>query len=71
MAKKFDETKLLTDGFKLAKAMHDIFVCLSKQAHFGEMKVRQLRIAGMLHMVNKIRILQFLVICRNKLTDLI
>ncbi|CAG8664954.1 10961_t:CDS:2, partial [Paraglomus occultum] len=29
VAKKFDTTKLLTDGFKLMKAMHDIFVCLS------------------------------------------
>ena len=27
VAKEVDETKLLTDGFKLVKAMHDIFVC--------------------------------------------
>ncbi|CAG8747783.1 12231_t:CDS:2, partial [Acaulospora colombiana] len=38
VAKKFDATKLLTDGFKLMKAMHDIFVCLSKQVHFEEKK---------------------------------
>jgi hypothetical protein len=50
VAKKFDEIKLLTDGFKLVKVMHDIFVCLSKQARFEETKVRQLRVAGMLHM---------------------
>ena len=36
VTKKFDETKLLTDGFKLAKVMHDIFVFLSKQAHVVE-----------------------------------
>jgi hypothetical protein len=50
VAKKFDETKLLTDGFKLTKAMHDIFVCLSKEVRFEETKVRQLQVAGMLHM---------------------
>ncbi|CAJ0635320.1 7548_t:CDS:2 [Entrophospora sp. SA101] len=36
--KKFDATKLLTDGFKLTKAMHDIIVYLSEQAHFEETK---------------------------------
>jgi hypothetical protein len=50
VAKEFDETKLLTDGYKLSKTMHDILICLSKQAHFKETKVRQLRIAGMLHL---------------------
>ncbi|CAG8442634.1 13976_t:CDS:2 [Acaulospora colombiana] len=34
VAKTFDATKLLTDGFKLMKAMHNIFVCLSKQVRF-------------------------------------
>ncbi|RGB25445.1 hypothetical protein C1646_459379 [Rhizophagus diaphanus] len=57
VAKKFDETKLLTDGFKLMKAMHDIFVCLSKESRFEEMKVRKLRVAGMLHMGLKSQVL--------------
>ena len=50
VAKKFDETKLLTDGYKLSKTMHDILVCLSERVHFDETKVRQLRVAGLLHM---------------------
>ncbi|GBB93852.1 hypothetical protein RclHR1_02240024 [Rhizophagus clarus] len=58
VGKRFDETKLLTDGFKLAKAMHDIFVCLSKEAHFEETKVRQLQVAGMLHMGLKLQVLR-------------
>jgi hypothetical protein len=27
VAKKFEETKLLADGYKLGKAMHDILIC--------------------------------------------
>jgi len=50
VAKEFDETKLLIDGYKLSKAMHDILICLSKQVHFEEMKVRELRVAGMFHL---------------------
>ncbi|CAG8583467.1 6253_t:CDS:2, partial [Funneliformis caledonium] len=51
--KKFDEIKLLTDGFKLVKAIHDIFICLSKEVHFEETKVRQLQVAGL-----KLQVLQ-------------
>ncbi|POG76780.1 hypothetical protein GLOIN_2v1552276 [Rhizophagus irregularis DAOM 181602=DAOM 197198] len=54
VAKKFDETKLLTDGYKLSKAMHDI---LSKQVNFEETKVRELRVAGMLHLGLKTQVL--------------
>jgi hypothetical protein len=50
VAKEFDETKLLTDGYKLCKAMHDILRCLSEKAHFDEFKLRQLRVVGMLHL---------------------
>jgi hypothetical protein len=50
VANKFEETKLLADGYKLGKAMHDILVCLSKKVHFEETKVRKLRVAGMLHL---------------------
>ena len=50
VAKAFDETKLLTDGYKLSKAMHDILICLSKQINFEEMKVRKLRVSGLLHL---------------------
>ncbi|CAG8712075.1 8871_t:CDS:2, partial [Funneliformis mosseae] len=38
VGKKFDETKLLNDRFKLVKTMHDIFIYLSKEAHFEETK---------------------------------
>ncbi|CAG8725681.1 12450_t:CDS:10, partial [Funneliformis caledonium] len=58
VGKKFDETKLLTDGFKLVKAMHNIFVCLSKEAHFEETKVRQLQVADMLHIGLKLQVLR-------------
>lgn len=50
VAKKFDETKLLADGYKLSKAMHDILICLSQKVHYDEIKVRQLRVVGMLHL---------------------
>jgi hypothetical protein len=50
VAKKFNDTKLLTDGYKLIKAMHDILICLSQKVNFEEMKVRKLRVAGMLHL---------------------
>ncbi|PKY60380.1 hypothetical protein RhiirA4_412697 [Rhizophagus irregularis] len=57
VAKKYDETKLLADGYKLSKAMHDILICLSKHAHFEETKVRQLRVVGMLHLGLKTQVL--------------
>jgi hypothetical protein len=50
VAKKFEQTKLLTDGYKLGKVMHDILVFLSKKVHFKETRVRKLRVAGMLHL---------------------
>ncbi|CAG8574657.1 6031_t:CDS:2 [Funneliformis mosseae] len=53
VGKKFDKTKLLTNRFKLVKTMHNIFVCLSKEAYFEEMKVRQLQVAGL-----KLQVLQ-------------
>ncbi|RHZ83614.1 hypothetical protein Glove_89g46 [Diversispora epigaea] len=58
VGKKFDSTKLLKDGFKIGKAMHDIFVSLCKLVHFEEKKIRQLRIAGMLHLGLKSQVLQ-------------
>ncbi|CAG8780340.1 564_t:CDS:2, partial [Racocetra persica] len=36
VAKKFEATKLLSDGYKLGKAMHDILICLSQKVHFEE-----------------------------------
>ncbi|CAB4482826.1 unnamed protein product [Rhizophagus irregularis] len=57
VAKKYDETKLLADGYKLSKAMHDILICLSRQVHFEETKVRQLRVVGMLHLGLKTQVL--------------
>jgi hypothetical protein len=50
VARKFEETKLLADGYKLGKAMHDILICLSKKVHFEETRVRKLRVVGMLHL---------------------
>ncbi len=50
VAKKFEETKLLADGYKLGKAMHDILICLSKEVHFEETRVRKLRVVSMLHL---------------------
>lgn len=50
VAKKYDETKLLANGYRLSKVMHNILICLSKQAHFKEMKVEQLKVIGMLHL---------------------
>ncbi|CAG8723942.1 5609_t:CDS:2, partial [Funneliformis mosseae] len=52
VGKKFDETKLLNDRFKLVKTMHDIFIYLSKEAYFEETKVRQLQVTDMLHIEN-------------------
>ncbi|CAG8537561.1 9558_t:CDS:10 [Ambispora leptoticha] len=76
VAKKFDTAKLLTDGFKLVKAMHDIFVCLSEKVRFEEKKVRQLRVAGMLHMGLKLQVLQMsspkgyvIILKREKILD--
>ncbi|RGB40339.1 hypothetical protein C1646_687933 [Rhizophagus diaphanus] len=57
VAKKYDETKLLADGYKLSKAMHDILICLSRQVHFEETKVRQLRVVGILHLGLKTQVL--------------
>ncbi|CAG8561857.1 38226_t:CDS:10 [Gigaspora margarita] len=55
VAKKYDQTKLLADGFK---AMHDIFVCLCKQVDFEETKIRKLQIPGILHLGLKFQVLQ-------------
>ncbi|CAG8651409.1 43263_t:CDS:10, partial [Gigaspora margarita] len=40
VAKKFEETKLLADGYKLRKAIHSILLCLSKKVHFEETRIR-------------------------------
>ncbi|GES85325.1 hypothetical protein GLOIN_2v1552276 [Rhizophagus clarus] len=48
----------ISDGWNIPDAMHDIFVCLSKEAHFEETKVRQLQVAGMLHMGLKLQVLR-------------
>jgi len=66
VAKKFDETKLLTDGYKLSKTMHDMLICLSKQVNFDETKVRKLRVAGMLHLGKSNK--EFCIIAINKLS---
>ncbi|GBB90123.1 hypothetical protein RclHR1_00170027 [Rhizophagus clarus] len=42
VAKKFEETELLADGYKLGNAMHDILICLSKKVYFEETRVRKL-----------------------------
>ncbi|CAG8664242.1 10929_t:CDS:2, partial [Racocetra fulgida] len=58
VGKKFDETKLLADGFKISKAMHDIFVCLCRLVNFEETKIRKLQIPGILHLGLKSQVLQ-------------
>ncbi|CAG8502776.1 32845_t:CDS:10 [Gigaspora margarita] len=58
VAKKYEQTKLLGDGFKLSKAMHDIFVCLCQRVDNRETIVRKLRIPGMLHLGLKSQVLQ-------------
>ncbi|GBC05148.1 hypothetical protein RclHR1_06060006 [Rhizophagus clarus] len=57
VAKKFEETKLLADGYKLGKAMHDILLYLSRKVNFEETKIRKLRVAGMLHLGLKSQVL--------------
>ncbi|CAG8507734.1 11306_t:CDS:2, partial [Cetraspora pellucida] len=58
VGKKFDETKLLADGFKISKTMHDIFVCLCKLVNLEETKIRKLQIPGILHLGLKLQVLQ-------------
>ncbi|RHZ81994.1 hypothetical protein Glove_115g92 [Diversispora epigaea] len=60
VGRKFDATKLLTDEFKLGKAMHDIFACLCKLVRFEENKIKKLRVADIIHLVIglKLQVLQ-------------
>ncbi|CAG8732206.1 20252_t:CDS:2, partial [Racocetra persica] len=58
VGKNFDETKLLADGFKISKAMHDIFVCLCRLVNLEETKIRKLQIPGILHLGLKSQVLQ-------------
>ncbi|CAG8573291.1 16422_t:CDS:2, partial [Racocetra persica] len=58
VGKKFDATKLLTDGFKLGKAMHDIFVCLCELVRYDESQIRKLQVAGIIHLGLKLQTLQ-------------
>ncbi|CAG8602182.1 3322_t:CDS:10 [Diversispora eburnea] len=58
VAKKYDQTKLLADGFKLSKGMHDIFVCLCRKVDNQETMIRKLHIPGILHLGLKSQILQ-------------
>ncbi|CAG8667830.1 16179_t:CDS:2, partial [Racocetra fulgida] len=57
VAKKFEATKLLSDGYKIGKVMHDTFICLSQKVHFEEARVRKLRVVGMLHLGLKAQVL--------------
>lgn len=63
VAKKFDTTKLLSDGYKLGKAMHDTLICLSNKVHFEETRVRKLRVVGMLHLGKRNRVFRNFYYC--------
>ncbi|CAG8775360.1 21015_t:CDS:2, partial [Dentiscutata erythropus] len=47
VAKKYEQTKLLGDAFKLSKAMHNIFVYLCQRVDNWETIVRKLHIPGL------------------------
>ncbi|RIA92164.1 hypothetical protein C1645_736565 [Glomus cerebriforme] len=56
VVKKFKETNCFTDGYKLEKTMYDILICLSKEVHFEETRVRKLQIVSILHLNLKLQV---------------